>query len=127
MDAIEFMNQSKEDPQLSSFLSEVAVEAGKQVQMEEPQSYTIAGVDILIAIAAYALFRFLKDYFDHRRGLNETDIALHQEKIADALIKDGFQPKEAIAVTGALLDRIAKRGKDDPAFQTAVGLIESGK
>src|SRR4030065_2735992 len=113
MDAAKFMQQTKADPQLNAFLKEVAEGAGKQVQMEEPQGYTVAGVDILIAVAAYALFRFLKDYFDHPRGLNEGDIALHQEKIVDALIKDGFKPREAAAVTGALLDRIAKRGKDD--------------
>ena len=127
MDAAQFMQQSKEDPQLNSLLSEVAQEAGQQVEMEEPQSYTLGGMEILIAVAAYALFRFLKDYFDHRRGLNEVDIALQQEKIVAALIQDGFKPKEAAVVTGALLNRIAKRGQDDPAFQTAVGLMASGK
>ena len=124
MDAAQFMQQSKADPQLNALLKEVAEEAGKQGQMDEPQTYIGSGAEILLAVAAYALFRFLKDYFDHQRGLNEVDVALHQEKIVKALIKDGFKPKDAAAVTGAMLDRIAKRGKDDPAFKTAVSLIE---
>ena len=127
MNAAQFMQQAQEDPQLNGFLKDVAAEAGQEVQMEEPQNYTIGGLEILIAVAAYALFRFLKDYFDHQRGLKEVDVAMHQEKLVDALIKDGFKPKEAVAVTGALLNRIAKRGQDDPAFQTAIGLIGTGK
>jgi hypothetical protein len=127
MDAAQFMQQSKQDPQLNALLTEIALDASEEIQMEEPQSYAITGVEILLAVAAYALFRFLKDYFDHQRALNEVDVALHQEKVVDALIKDGFKPKDAVAVTGAMLNRIAKRGQDDPAFQTALGMIGSGK
>jgi hypothetical protein len=127
MDAAQFMKQSTEDPQLKALLDEIAEDAKAEIQVEEPQSYEITALTVLLAVAAYALFRFLKDYFDHQRGLNETDIAMHQEKLVDALIKDGFKPKDAVAVTGALLNRIAKRGQDDPAFQTAIGLIRTGK
>ncbi len=127
MDAIQFAQHTKQDQQLNSFLKEIAEDASKQIAIEEPQRYlTVTGVDILIAIAAYALYRWLKDYFDHRRALNEIEILKQQERIIAALIKDGFPPKDAQTVTVALLKRIAQRSADDPLLKAAAGLIGKG-
>lgn len=123
MDAAEFTQQAKEDPQLNAFLTEIAEEAGERISIEEPTHYTVTGVDILIALAAYALYRFLKDYFDKRRALNEVEILKKEEEVIAALIEDGFYPKDAQAVTVSLLENIAKRSTDDPVFKKAVGLL----
>ena len=125
MDAAQFTQYAREDPQLNVLLEEVAEDAQQTVSVEEPQSYVLTGVDILIAIAAYALYRWLKDYFDRSRGLHEVEIARQQEKLIAVLIEDGFKPQDAQAVAVALLDRIAKRGKDDIAFATAASLIKT--
>ena len=123
MDVAEFTQQAREDPQLNAFLTEVAEEAGEHISIEEPTSYTVTGVDLLIAVAAYALYRYLKDYFDKRRALNEVEVLKKQEEVIAALIEEGFYPKDAQAVTIALLENIAKRSSDNPAFKKAVGLL----
>lgn len=123
MEATQFMEHAKQDEKLNLLLQEVAQDAAEQIEIRQPRSHMVTGVDLLIAMAAYTLFRWLKDYFDNKRALNEIDIVKQQEKIIAALIKDGFNPEDAAAVTTALLDRVAKRGKDDPAFKTALGLI----
>ena len=123
MDAAEFTQQAKDDPQLNAFLTEVAEESGEQISIEEPTRYTVTGVDILIAVAAYALYRLLKDYFDNRRALNEAEILKKQEEVIAALIEAGFYPKDAQSVTIALLENIAKRSNDDPVLKKAVGLL----
>jgi hypothetical protein len=96
MDAAQFTQYAQQDPRLNAFLQEIAADVADQVPLEEPQRYiTVAGVDILIAVAAYALYRWLKDYFDHRRALNEAEILRQQEQVVAALVKDGFTAKEA--------------------------------
>lgn len=127
MDATQFTQHTKQDAQLNAFLEEIAEDASKQIGIEEPQRFlTVTGVDILIAIAAYALYRWLTDYFDHRRALQEADILKQQEQIIAALIKDGFPPKDAQAVTVVLLKRIARRAADDPVLKAAAWLIGKG-
>ena len=127
MNAKEFTQAAKHEPQLNAFLEEIAKELASRVPHDEAQRYvTVTGVDVLIAIGAYALYRWLKDYFDHRRALNEAEILKQQETIVSALIKDGFPPKEAKAVTVALLKGIARRNSDDIVLRTAVRLMGKG-
>lgn len=127
MDATQFAQRAKEDPQLNAFLKEIAEDVAKQVPAEEAQRYiTVTGVDILIAVAAYALYRWLKDYFDHRRALKEAEILKQQEQVIAALIKDGFPPNDARAVTVALLKRIAQRSAEDPVLKAAAVLVGKG-
>ena len=52
------------------------------------------------------------------------EILRQQEMVIAALIADGFPPPRARAVAAALLDRIAKRGMDDPALKTALSLLD---
>jgi len=109
---------------LSAFLREVAEETAQQVSLEEPQSYiTVTGVDLLFTVSAYALFRWAKDAFDHRRALNEAEIARQQEQLIAALIQDGFPPDKAQAVVTTLLKNIAVRTQDDPAIKKALSLL----
>lgn len=75
----------------------------------------MTGVEILISITTYALYRYLKDYFNQRRALNEVEILKKQEDVIAALIKDGFSPEEAQVVTTNMLHNIANRSSDDPS------------
>jgi hypothetical protein len=124
MDALEFQQQAATDPALLAFLHEVADEVSRESDLEGPASYPITGVDLLFAVAAYAAFRFLKDYFDQRRGKMEAQLLEHQEKVIAALVADGFPPKEARATVVALLKGIAKRTDDDPAFKAARAILK---
>jgi hypothetical protein len=119
MDATAFEQHARQDPQLEAFLREVAEDVAQQISIEEPQRFAVTGVDILLGLAAYALYRWAKDYFDHRRALHEIDVAKQQVQLIEGLIADGFPLKDAQATAAALLKGIAKRTGDDPALQTA--------
>ena len=126
MDSVEFEQLAREDPHRWAFLQEVAEKAGKQVSVEEPQRFA-TGVEIFIGIAAYALFRWAKDYFDHRRALNETEILRQQAQVITTLTQEDFPPELAQATVVKLLEGIAKRTKDDPVLQRALDLVGKGE
>jgi hypothetical protein len=125
MDATEFEQHARQDPQVRAFLREVAEEVAQQISVEEPQRFAITGVDILLGLAAYALYRWAKDYFDRRRALHEVDIAKQQVQLIEGLMADGFPAKDAQATAVALLKGIARRTADDPALETARALVGS--
>jgi hypothetical protein len=77
MDAATFEQHARQDPQLEAFLREVAQDVAQQISIEEPQRFAVTGVDILLGLAAYALYRWVKDYFDHRRALHESLEVIH--------------------------------------------------
>jgi hypothetical protein len=124
MDASQFVELAGRDPEVAKFIKEVAANATGHVEAETPRSYTLTGADFLIGIAAYALYRWLKDHFDHRRSMNETEVVREQTQIIGELIKEGVEPEAAQAVTVALLDQIAKRGVDDPMLNKAAGIVK---
>jgi hypothetical protein len=128
MDALQFQHHARGDEPLRTFLQEIADEVAPQVAAEQPDRYlTVTGADLLFSLAAYALYRFLKDYFDHRRARHEAELLQQQQQVVAALIQDGFPPKEAQATVVALLKGIAKRTEDDPALKTALGLLGKDK
>ena len=119
MDAMQFKKQAEEDPQLRAFLQDVAQDVGSRVSVEPPEGYPLAGVDFLFGVAAYALYRLVKDYLDTR--------ALKQQaEVIKTLVEAGFKPELAQATVIALLSRIAKRTEDDPVFRKALNLIGEG-
>ena len=126
MDFSQLDQQTKEDKQLSVMIQEMAGEMESQGAIEKSGRY-IAGVDdVFIGLAAYALFRWAKDYFDYQRAKNETEIAERRARIVAGLTADGFEPEKARAVTEGLFRQIAQRTEDDPVLQKAVALIRSG-
>jgi hypothetical protein len=128
MDAMHFEQQARQDPYLSLFLREVAEDTAQQISIAEPQRFvTVTGVDLLLGLVAYALYRWAKDFFDHRRALNEITIAEQQAQLIKDLVEDGFPPKDAQATAVALFKGIAKRTEDDPALKTVRTLIGKGK
>jgi fucose permease len=127
MDFKEFQQQVVEQKQLNSFLQETAAESMKSLLTEESRrSFTVTGMELLFAIATYALYRLAKEFFDNRRALNEVKIAMQQEKLISSLIKDGFPHKEAHIVAVTLLKGISKRTEDDPALKEAFAILERG-
>ena len=123
MDGLQFEQQAREDPHLSAFLREVAEDAAQHIAVEEPQRFvTVTGVDLLLGLVAYALYRLAKDYLDHHRALHEVDIAKQQAQVITDLIDAGFPPKDAQATAVALLKGIAKRTGDDPVLKKALAM-----
>lgn len=127
MDFSQFEQQATEDTQVSALVQEVAGELGSQVPTDGTGRYVVGVDDVLISLAAYALFRWAKDYFDYKRAQNETEIAERRARIIQGLVADGFEPEKAEAVTEGLFKQIAKRTEDDPVLQKAVKLIGTGE
>lgn len=122
MDAMQFEQRAREEKQLCAFLQEVAEDAAKQLSVEDSQRFdvTITGVGILFGVAAYALYRLVKDYLDAK-------ILKKQAEVIKMLIEAGFPPELARATVISLLDRTAKRIEDDPVFKKAIDLVGKGK
>src|SRR5207244_12561223 len=101
-------------------------EAAEQTMVEEPQRFGL-GSEMLFGAIAYALYRWLKDFFDHQRSLREAELLLQQGEVIAALVREGFPPQQAQAVVVSLLKGIAKRSADDPALKTALKLLGMDK
>jgi len=128
MEPHEFDHHARHDPPLAAFVRTVAEEAAQEITISEPQRFvTVTGADLLVGLVAYALYRWAKDYFDHRRALGEVDIAKQQTQLINDLVSAGFPPKDAQATTVALLKNIATRSADDPVFSTLRGLLGKRK
>lgn len=124
MDAMQFEQQVKDDPQLYTFVQEMAGDVAKQTALEEPQRFvTVSGADLLFGLVAYALFRWLKDYFDNRRALNEAEIIKQQALVIEALIEAGFPPKDARTAVITLLKNVSSRAAADPVLKKALALL----
>jgi hypothetical protein len=46
---------------------------------------TVTGADLFVGLVAYALYRWAKDYFDHRRAQGEIDIAKQQTQLIEVI------------------------------------------
>ena len=124
MDTSPFVRRAQQDPRLAPFLGEVAADAQAHLAETAPPRYTVSGLDLLLGIAAYALYRWLKEAFDQRRAAHEAALLDQQARVIADLIAAGVPPAEAQAVTLALLDRLQRRGSDDTAVQAALDLLK---
>ena len=97
MDAIQFSQRALQDENLRLFLQEVADEAARDISPKgRDRSITLASM--LCGIAAYALYRWLKNYFDKERGWQQAELRQQMElEIEDLIQNGGFPPKEARA------------------------------
>jgi len=130
MDSVEVERIIKTDSDLCPFVMEVAEEAaeylGESVSIQPIEGsirFPITGLDMLFCVAAYTLYRLVRDAFDNRRALADIDIAKQQIKLIATLRKLGYTPKQAEAVVTALLKKIKERAEDDPILKKAVSLF----
>jgi hypothetical protein len=127
MDPSRFEQQAQADPQLQAFLRSVAEDAAKEAPPEGPQqSYAITGVDILVTLAALALYRLATTIIQLRAAAQQTALAERQAQLIQTLIHDGIPPKQAQAIVTALLKGL-KLDANDPMLQKALGILGQGQ
>jgi len=129
MDEMQFIEQAGQDPEIRSFLSEIADSLGE----EKPEGgatsggmtpkFALGGLEFLIPIVSFALYRWIKDYFDDRRNRDETEIARQRLALVNDLVAKGVPLEQAQTVVTALFDQILKRGADDPVLALAAKMI----
>ena len=127
MDALEFQQQAPADPQLRAFLQEVAEAVWPQVRGETWPFFAVTGLDFLFLVAAYVIFRCIKEGLDGWRNRRETEEASRRAEIIEELVRDGIPPEAAQATVTALLQGLDQRSDDDPALQVAQSLVDSRK
>lgn len=71
---------------------------------------------MLLSFTAYFLFRYAKDWFDHRRALLETSVVEQRVALIDAMIQSGWPRDVAEQVVTRCLAVVANRTKDDPVL-----------
>lgn len=125
MEFNDFETDIRNEKLVTGFLQEVLNDIpSAKVKEEHDRMLVVGGLDALFVIAAYALFRWAKDYLDNSRATRETDLAKYQQELISKLITEGFSRKEATATTQSLLDKISKRAAEsDPALQKVLSLI----
>lgn len=79
-------------------------------------------LEFLIPIVSFALYRWIKDYFDDHRNRDETAIARQRLALVNDLVAKGIPLEQAEKVVIALLDQIGKRGADDQVLALAAKL-----
>lgn len=120
MKANEFETHALTDPNLSALLHEVAAELQARGTVKAPPKYTVTGVDALLGLVAYVLFRWVNGFFGQRRALTETRIAEQRAALVTSLVKDGWDPTQAQALVGALFKAAARHTDSGPALQAAL-------
>lgn len=92
---------------------------GEKVATEDSVEFSegeIATYGIFFPFVAYFLFRWAKDWFDHKRAVNETSIAERRVALINSLVEGGWPVSVAEAVVSSCFNNIAQRTKDDPVL-----------
>lgn len=119
----EFAIQADNDPNAAALILAVAQKAGDGAKSALPPSYS--GLETAaVGLAAYALYRWLKNYFDRKRGIDDLDMAKKQLQLVADLEKEGVARASAEKTVASMLTEIRDRGLTDPAVQTLLMLTQ---
>ncbi len=120
MDAEEFSKQAELNQGLADYIDEVA-------QAADPDEGNRAiGFEAIFFVAAYALFRMAKNYFDHKRGLIEADLRQKMLDQVDGLVQKGWGRDKALAAVQSISKDVATLRSDSPALKAALDLLAKG-
>jgi anti-sigma-K factor RskA len=125
MDEMQFERQVRADPELRAFVDGMAREAGQELTLEEP-GRKVTGVEVLFGLAAYALFRRVKDTLDDERTGKETDEIAWRAAIVAELVAKGIPPKDAQTTVLKVSEQVARRSKDDPILKKVLAWVGLG-
>lgn len=120
MDAEAFRKQAELNQELADYIDEVAQETDP-----EQANRTIL-FDAIFAVAAYALYRMAKNYFDHKRGLIEAELTQKMLDQVDSLVQKGWSKDKALAAVQSVSKNIATLRSDSPALKAALDLLAKG-
>jgi hypothetical protein len=122
MNAEDFRQRvEKKGGDLADYLDEVAQEAD-QDQIHDRS----AALTLLFGVAAYAMYRMAKNYFDHERGLGEAELRELMLDQVEALVKEKWPRDKALAAVQAVSKDVASLRPDSPALKAALALLKSG-
>ena len=120
MDAEGFQQRvEKMGGNLADYLDEVAQDAD-QDQIPD------RSVSLLFGVAAYAMYRMAKNYFDHKRGLGEEELRQLMLDQVESLVKVKWPRDKALAAVLAVSREVASLRPDSPFLKAALALLNGG-
>jgi hypothetical protein len=118
MNPEEFRKQAELNQELADYMDEVA-----QATDPEQANRTIL-FDAIFAVTAYALFRMAKNYFDHKRGLDESDLRQKMLDQVDGLVQKGWGRDKALAAVQSISRDVATLRPDSPVLKATLDLMK---
>ena len=124
MDSADFAIQAAENERIRPLLEDIAEQAENDVRFDQGEKFDIGVTSAAIMLASVALYRWMSNYFDHQRNLNETEIAKRRAELIKRLVEeDGVSLEQATAAVTAIIDQLAKRGENDSAVKAIRELL----
>ncbi|QJW94805.1 hypothetical protein [Frigoriglobus tundricola] len=120
MDRTQFTLQAKRNEVLAAYLDEVA-------QGATASGHRAAGAGLLIGVAAYALYRLVRNYFDHQKGLQEAELRQLLLQEVDNLVQKGWDKDKALAAVLEVSKAVTALSPDDPVIQAGMTIIKGGQ
>ena len=119
MNAEDFLQRvEKTGGDLADYLGEVAQEADQ----DQIRNRSVA-LTLLFGVAAYAMYRMAKNYFDHQRGLGEAELRQLMLDQVEVLVEAKWTRDKALAAVQAVSKDIASLPPDSPALKAALTLL----
>lgn len=117
MDATQFRQAAERNETLADYLDEVAQGA----EPDEARRSTVATA--LFGVAAYAVYRWAKNYFDHHRGLEEADLRQMMLAQVEELVRQGWGRDKALEAVLKISKDVASLRPENPIVKAALSLL----
>lgn len=120
MNPEQFRKQAELNQTVADYLDEVA-QGANSVQADRSMA-----LGMLFGVAAYALYRLAKNYFDHQRGLDEAELRQQMLEEVETLVGSGWDREKALAAVLNVTKEVATLRPDSPALKAALALLKGG-
>ena len=118
MNAEQFRKGAEVNETLRMYLDEVEQDADPD---NGERSFALSA---LFSVAAYALYRLAKNYFDLQRGLDEAELRQAMLQEVEHLVQNGWGRDKALAAVQKVSKDIATLRPDSPALNAALALLK---
>jgi len=123
MDITQFDAHLRGDPDTLALARELATEY-QELGLADGQGQYTTGVDLLVGMAAMALYTYAKDRLAHKRKMEDMAVVEWQTRLIGELTDKGLPPEKAATTVKGLYNVVSKhQGKDLP-LQKIMGMIE---
>lgn len=122
MDITDFDAHVRSNPDTLTLARDLAADYERRGLSEGQQQYTV-GLDALVGLAIYVLYRYANDRLNHERAQDETDIAERRARLIGEMVGQGFAPEKARALVEGVLTQIEKRTEKDLPLQKIIALL----
>jgi len=117
MDSTDFRRATETTTALAVYVDSVAEAAANERER---------GIvpDVFMAAAASALYLWLRNYVDFKRGLNEAELRQRMEQEVDDLVKQGYPRKEALNAVLAISKAVTLRMPSKAVVDAGLAILE---